>query len=719
MATLILSTVGAALGGPIGGAIGSLIGQSIDQQIFAPHSKGPRLGDLSVQTSSYGTQIPRIYGTMRVAGSVVWATDLTESAQTTGAKGQPDTVYSYSVSFAVALSSRVAGTIGRIWADGKLLRGEDGDFKVSTEFRFYPGDENQPIDPLIGSIEGLDRTPAYRGSALAVFEDLELADYGNRIPFLTFELIADGAAPKLADLLADASGGIVQCTANQIVDGYAALGSSIKAAIEPLTDFYSVALFDDGRVLRSPAGDPAIAIAAAEFGNSVDAKGAARLEREQTSARALPATITLSFYDPQRDFQTGQARASANEQFGIEERNELPAVLTAADARSLTEDLMAKRWAKRDKLVLRLPPRFIELEPGMTVELAMSPAQWSIEQIAIDAMVAVVELRPVWRTVALLPADSGRSLPPVDEFAGPITLALIDVPDPGANDSSGLTLYLAASSSGMSARRAPVELGASGWTNGARTAAKKAVVGHTINGLAPGQPYLLDLAPSVDVQLVDSSQWLTSCDDVALVQGINLAVVGNELIQFGSAEPIGPAQFRLSRLTRGRSGTEWAMTLHAPGDPFILVERDALQPISLPAWTRGSILSATQQGISGGVTAVASAFVSGDCVRPYAPVNLHGAIDGAGDLQLGWTRRSRQGLAWVDDVDVPLGEAAELYEVVVQGVSGAIARKTSSPTLTIPNAELAALGSGPATITVRQIGDWAGSRPAEIATNLP
>jgi hypothetical protein len=71
MATLIISTVGTALGGPVGGAIGALIGQSFDEQLLAPASRGPRLGDLSVQTSSYGTQIPRIYGSMRAAGSVV------------------------------------------------------------------------------------------------------------------------------------------------------------------------------------------------------------------------------------------------------------------------------------------------------------------------------------------------------------------------------------------------------------------------------------------------------------------------------------------------------------------------------------------------------------------------------------------------------------------------------------------------------------------------
>src|SRR3569833_336695 len=119
MATLILSTVGTAVGGPVGGAIGALIGQSIDQQLLGPSTRGPRVGALKVQSSSYGAQNPRIYGSMRVAGQV-------------------------------------------IWADGKLLRGAAGDFKVSTKFRFYSGGEDQDLDPLIASVEGLTNTPAYR-----------------------------------------------------------------------------------------------------------------------------------------------------------------------------------------------------------------------------------------------------------------------------------------------------------------------------------------------------------------------------------------------------------------------------------------------------------------------------------------------------------------------------------------------------------------------------
>src|SRR3546814_10940018 len=65
--------------GPVGAALGAAIGRQADAAIFAPRGReGPRLVDLKVQASTYGQQIPQLFGTMRVAGSVIWATDLIE-----------------------------------------------------------------------------------------------------------------------------------------------------------------------------------------------------------------------------------------------------------------------------------------------------------------------------------------------------------------------------------------------------------------------------------------------------------------------------------------------------------------------------------------------------------------------------------------------------------------------------------------------------------------
>src|SRR3546814_12857349 len=74
MATLVLTVVGGIVGGPVGAALGAAIGRQADAAIFAPQGReGPRLADLTVQPSTYGQQIPRLFGTMRAAGRVIWA----------------------------------------------------------------------------------------------------------------------------------------------------------------------------------------------------------------------------------------------------------------------------------------------------------------------------------------------------------------------------------------------------------------------------------------------------------------------------------------------------------------------------------------------------------------------------------------------------------------------------------------------------------------------
>jgi hypothetical protein len=166
MATLLFTAIGTALGGPIGGVLGALAGSQVDSALLGGSTvTGPRLKDLSVTTSSYGSAIARQFGTMRVGGTIIWATDLAEHNQSSGGgKGQASvTTYSYTSSFAVAISSRPILGIGRIWADGNLLRGAGGDLKVGGTMRVYTGAGSQAPDPLIAAAEGAATCPAFRG----------------------------------------------------------------------------------------------------------------------------------------------------------------------------------------------------------------------------------------------------------------------------------------------------------------------------------------------------------------------------------------------------------------------------------------------------------------------------------------------------------------------------------------------------------------------------
>ena len=205
MASVILGAVGTALGSGFGGTIlglsgatlsgmiGSTLGGAVDSAIVsaltpAQHVEGTRLQSLRVTTSVEGAVIPRVYGAMRLGGNVIWATDFTETASVTSSGGKgggpkvTTTNYIYSASFAVAICEGEISGIGRIWADAAAM-----DLSLVT-WRLYRGTETQTADPFIAAMIGADNTPAYRGTAYVVFEEIDLAGFGNRLPQLTFEV---------------------------------------------------------------------------------------------------------------------------------------------------------------------------------------------------------------------------------------------------------------------------------------------------------------------------------------------------------------------------------------------------------------------------------------------------------------------------------------------------------------------------------------------------
>ncbi len=201
MAQVVLGAVGGAIGGPIGASLGGMLGGIVDRHLVAglqpPRQRGPRLAGLQLQGTSEGAPLPCVFGRARVAGQVIWAARFLESRRTSsGGKGGPRTVeYGYSLSFAVALCEGEIDGVGRVWADGQPM-----DLSGAT-MRVHRGGLEQTPDPLIESIES--EAPAYRGTAYAVFEDLPLGPYGNRMPQLAFEVFRRprGDAPRLEDQL--------------------------------------------------------------------------------------------------------------------------------------------------------------------------------------------------------------------------------------------------------------------------------------------------------------------------------------------------------------------------------------------------------------------------------------------------------------------------------------------------------------------------------------
>ena len=197
--------IGAYLGGPQGAIAGFSLGYSlgsvVDPKVVHQTGEGPRLNDLVVSASSYGAVRNIVYGTARVNGNIIWALPIREQKTSKtqqsgkgmgGSVSQTTITYSYHGTFALALCEGPVMDVLRIWGDGKLLF----DVSATTEavqspglnFRFYPGDESQQPDSLIEADKGVGQVPAFRGTCYLVFNDIPLADYGNRLPSITVEV---------------------------------------------------------------------------------------------------------------------------------------------------------------------------------------------------------------------------------------------------------------------------------------------------------------------------------------------------------------------------------------------------------------------------------------------------------------------------------------------------------------------------------------------------
>ena len=215
MATILLSAAGAALGAGFGGtivglsgavigrAIGATLGRVIDQRLMGAGSEAIEVGRVDrfrLMGASEGSSVSQLWGRMRVAGQVIWATEFQENARRSGGKGAPKprtTTYSYSVSLAVALCEGEITRIGRVWADGLEVAPD------TLNLRVYVGSQVQLPDPKIEAVEGAGFAPSYRGIAYVVIEDLELSGFGNRVPQFSFEVVrpAQGAfADEVVDL---------------------------------------------------------------------------------------------------------------------------------------------------------------------------------------------------------------------------------------------------------------------------------------------------------------------------------------------------------------------------------------------------------------------------------------------------------------------------------------------------------------------------------------
>jgi len=233
------------------------IGMSIGGIIDPPgagtmYQEGPRLGNLNAQKSEWGTHIHRLFGTYRLSGNVIWSLDLIETKhveESGGGKGgssaKTESVwYTYAGSWAVGFCEGEIAGISKIWFDAVLVY--DGINYTSgleqDNHTIYNGTTTQEIDWYMQAVN--PDTPGYRNLVYIVFREIELENYGNKIPRVSVELVKNGTTNNISRVLNEEIRETAIATTSWCLNPLADSGAAING-------IYDKKLIEPGAVIDS------------------------------------------------------------------------------------------------------------------------------------------------------------------------------------------------------------------------------------------------------------------------------------------------------------------------------------------------------------------------------------------------------------------------------------------------------------------------------------
>lgn len=193
--------VGAIAGGNVmlGASIGMAIGGAIDPP-KGPNTVGPRLSDLSVQSSTFGVPLGHAYGTVPVLGNIFWLEGdklkEVEAKKKSGGKGGASstaTTFTYFATFAIGLFVVRDPTqtikLRKLWIGSNLVFDATATSAASAiasategvQFTFYDGSDPQSPNPRMQADKGTANVSGYPGLCYIVIEDLDLTKYSNSL----------------------------------------------------------------------------------------------------------------------------------------------------------------------------------------------------------------------------------------------------------------------------------------------------------------------------------------------------------------------------------------------------------------------------------------------------------------------------------------------------------------------------------------------------------
>jgi hypothetical protein len=488
----------------------------------------------------------------------------------------------------------------------------------------------------------------------------------------------------------------------QTVPGYSTAGGSGKDWLDPLLDLFDSDARPHGFALEfiKRGGTSGGTLADSGFARS---EGQAIYSASRGGPTDVPARVTLNFADVAADQQPNAAPSGplAGATGKAETTLDMSTLALDVDAaRQLVARYHRRALFDRTGYTLSLPAAQASLEPG-DVRTLQLPTGNVLARLSSLVLTADRQIEARWkRDDPAVAVPGGQGGAPFDGR----TPATIIVP----LVSKGFVLDIPLLRDADSVTTPVVYLAAAPYVTGAWPGASffqaidgeyseeiasvasssQAAWGYATDVLADADPNVWDRGNAVNVKLQVGT--LTGTTEAAINASptTNLALIGNELVNFTTATLETDGSYTLSGLKRGRRGTEWATASHAERDVFLLLDTAETEAMGLSEVGTDLSFKAITSGRSESSAFPIDLSFTGASLKPYAPCHLRAELSGS-DWVLGWTRRTRVGGAWTSGTSIPLSEAAEEYEIEI--MDGATVKRTvtglTSPAYTYLSAD--------------------------------
>lgn len=508
-----------------------------------------------------------------------------------------------------------------------------------------------------------------------------------------------GGSASVADIVSAlcSRGGLTAIDVSDLtaifVPGYAI--SSICNAADAIAPLRSIAFFDaveSGTVLRFPTrGKEIVAtLTTDDFGcydggdgtdgSSDTSNIPPAITTVRTDQTTLPRSIRLHYKAVSRDYEDGEA----DSQFrlaskAIDDQDvSLPLCLGDVQAAQAAEIMWADAWAAESTHDLSVDQAWLELEVADCIGVPIKGVIQRIRIVSDSNASAVLRKLSCVRDdggsyISFATATAPARIPQRLTFIDATADELMDLPalqdsdnDPGfyvaaqrANDVGGTwkgcTLYKSVDS---------------GTTfQSLFSMLTEATVGTLYTEIPPSQAWTWDDETIITVDVASSAFTFESRTDEAVLNGANAAAIGAdarwEIVQFANAEQISSTRWQLSRLLRGRRGTEHVIGSSRAGDALVMLSTGDLNRVILQTSEIGAtrVYRATSIGASFSSGATQGFVGRGMALKPFSPVRLVAKRETGGDIVISWIRRNRLGRTLMSGVILPMSEATLAFQI--------------------------------------------------------